>query len=156
MMEEYRAILEDTARLGERRQRTNDVYLAINTALLSGIGLLVVSTRFTSWWTVTLLGFISLLTIPLNLTWRQLLGTYRRLLGARYEILVKLEHRAEFTGKLYTTLAEKSRGVAAGRMTTTVSEVRLALFILGLYPVLTAAAVAVTYLVAHGVIAPLP
>jgi hypothetical protein len=89
--EEYQIILEDAARFTDRRQTTSNMYVAVNSLLLTAIGVLVKDLAARGGWNL-------LLPIPLVaagaavcLWWTQLIRKYKRLVGLRIDTLREME-----------------------------------------------------------------
>jgi hypothetical protein len=115
---QYELIVKDTARLSDRRQTINNLYLSANSLLLGGSAILVQQGILNN-------GFPILLIFPLVLAggflcvdWWRLLRNYRKLLELRYVLLREIEARDDFPGpiatyvreeKLYSTDPRKSR-----------------------------------------------
>jgi hypothetical protein len=89
--EEYKLIIDDTARFTERRQTISSNYVAINSLLLGGIGLLVKDIGMSGTW-------VLLVPIPLvaagmavSLWWRELTFRNKALVRLRMRILRDME-----------------------------------------------------------------
>jgi len=95
--EEYKLFVEDTARFTDRRQMVTNIYVAINTVLLSGVALLV-DGGLENW--VMLLAAEAILAggIAVCLFWRQLIHKYKALVGLRIRELRRMEEAPEMTG----------------------------------------------------------
>ncbi len=102
---EYQILIEDTAKLSDRRQTINDILVGINALFLTGLGYIIVNSRLTTWWIPEVLGVVALVTLPINFTWRALNERYRKLVGIRIDYLTKLET------KLRSTSGENDFGV---------------------------------------------
>jgi hypothetical protein len=103
-IEEYKAVLENLVQLSLRRQNTNNVFVGLNTVFLSGLGLLLLSTRFTSWWVVGATVVLTLAILPLNLNWRRSIWRYKAGINVRKEYLEEIE----------TEFCERRGGTGAG------------------------------------------
>ncbi|HRW10267.1 MAG TPA: NUDIX domain-containing protein [Caldilineaceae bacterium] len=96
--DEYKFFIEDTARLSERRQTVNNVYVAVNTILLSAVALLI-TTADVNRWVAGMAAYAALLGgMAVCLSWRQLLQRYKALTGLRFDELRKMEDLPEMTG----------------------------------------------------------
>jgi 8-oxo-dGTP pyrophosphatase MutT (NUDIX family) len=95
--EEYKLFVEDTARFTDRRQTVTNIYVAINTVLLSGVALLV-DGGLENW--VMLLAAEAILVggIAVCLFWRQLIHKYKALVGLRIRELRRMEELPEMVG----------------------------------------------------------
>jgi hypothetical protein len=96
--EEYKLFVEDTARLTERRQTVNNVYVAVNTVLLGAVAILITESSLPplvmapAAWMVLAGGFF------VCLFWRQLIGRYKNLVGLRIRELRRMEDLPEMAG----------------------------------------------------------
>src|SRR5436190_24058694 len=86
-MEEYRAILEHHAQLSTRRQHTNDVYIGLNTVFLTALGVLLLQSHLDNWWVFAVVSAMTIIILPINVTWRAALLRYGRTLAYRYDYL---------------------------------------------------------------------
>jgi hypothetical protein len=173
-IEEYKAVLDNLVQLSARRQNTNNVFVGLNTIFLTGLGILLLSTRFTSWWIAGAALALTLAITPLNLTWRVAIIRYKRGINVRKEYLQEIEQefrqrRAQTAqGPVGLEGKEGVEGTAAGapplglflkvRETTlhrhgnTELELRLVTYFLVLYPLITLVVGILTYLVSSRVI----
>ncbi len=94
---EYRAFIEDTSRLTERRQNTSNLYISINSLLLTGLMFAIkdfnenLSLDFLFPFLIVVAGiFISLL-------WKQVITKYKKLVGLRIRTLRKMENDEALT-----------------------------------------------------------
>ncbi len=77
--EEYKLFIEDTARFTDRRQTVTNVYVAVNTILLSAVAL-VMTNRTLTHWLLALTAFAVLAGgIAVCFFWRQLIDKYHRM-----------------------------------------------------------------------------
>lgn len=133
---QYCLLVEDTARLSDRRQTVSNIYLSANALLASGIALLAVQTASTDlplppiYLIVLIVGGGSILCLE----WRRIIETYRALVSMRIDLLKELEDRPDF-GDLIPTYhredglyAQKKRGFGFTRI-----EKRLPVLFIGLY-----------------------
>ncbi len=90
-LDHYQMIVEDTARLTDRRQTVNNLYLSANSLLLGGLALFVQQTEFKGFSTIFISALLVFVGIFLCRDWRRLLKTYRALINLRIELL----HTAE-------------------------------------------------------------
>lgn len=91
LFDEYVAIAENTAKLSDRRQTLGDLFLGINSLFLAAAGFVALSNHLTSWWAVTIVGAITVITIIMNSIWFRLIGRYRALINLRIRYLEALE-----------------------------------------------------------------
>jgi hypothetical protein len=165
---EYHAILEDTAGISARRQNTNDIFVGLNVVFLTGIGFLLTSTHFTSWFPTITLAFISIFTYLLNRIWVRTLKDYSKLLGVRHKYIEDLEREfreehggdeigmfliigKELYGKGASMQAKEKKATVLGFTTL---ELRMARLLTWAYPAITVAAGIVTWMVTVGVVPP--
>ena len=100
---EYALFVDDTARFTDRRQTVTNIYVAVNSILLTGVSLLVSNTRLQTW--AMALGAILLLLggVAICLFWDQLIRKYKKLVGLRITELRKMEDDPAMEGchKMY-------------------------------------------------------
>ncbi len=96
--EEYKFFIEDTARLTERRQTVTNIYVAVNTILLSAVALLVKDAGLQRWVVAIATILILVAGIVICLFWRQLIIRYKKLVGLRLDELRKMEELPEMAG----------------------------------------------------------
>ena len=82
--EEYSLFIQDTACLQDRRQTVTNIYIAINTVLLSAVGLLLSGEGPQNW-----IRFVGALVIPATgiavcVFWQQLVTKYKNLVRIRF------------------------------------------------------------------------
>ncbi len=90
--EEYRTFIEDTGRFTERRQNTSNLYISINSLLLTG--LMFVEVDLDAQKLTDLLFPLLIITagIFISLLWKQLIQKYKKLVGLRINILREMEN----------------------------------------------------------------
>ncbi len=96
--EEYKFFIEDTARLTERRQTVTNIYVAVNTILLSAVALLVKDAGLQRWAVVAATSMLLVAGIVICLFWRQLIIRYKKLVGLRLDELRQMEDLPEMAG----------------------------------------------------------
>lgn len=96
--EEYRLFIEDTARLQDRRQTVTNIYIAINTILLSAVGLLMSGEGPQSWVRVAGALVIPAAGIAVCSFWQQLVYKYKALIRLRFRELRRMEELPEMAG----------------------------------------------------------
>jgi fatty acid desaturase len=175
-VEEYKAILDNTARLSDRRQTTNDVFVGLNSLILTALGFFFVSTKLSSWWTTAVFATIAIFTTVINSIWLRLNGRYRDLVGIRISYLTALENKLvndkilqeksvtfiDSRGKQTTTVAgvhvlENSTNLYRGGPKSGFSSLERALIwvFMGTYYLLAVVVAALTYLVLNHFLPPL-
>ncbi len=150
-IEEYTAVLENLVQLSLRRQNTNNVFVGLNTVFLTGLGVLLLSTHFASWWVVGATAAFTLAILPLNLNWRMAIKRYKAGINVRKAYLEVIE--TEFCERRGGSGSSGIGGGAAGKPPlglflkirdtplrahgNTELEVRLTTYFLVLYPIIT-------------------
>jgi hypothetical protein len=153
-IEEYKAVMEDYAQLSARRQNTNAVYVGINTLLLTGIGLLLVSVSLENWPVVAAIAAITLAIMPINVTWYRSLRHYMLMVDIHFTVLMEIEqelqnlHERRQTG-VFQRMSDAYKNKWFG---SSLLEKRLAIYFLGLYPTITLLVAIVVYLSANHII----
>ncbi len=98
VFEQYKLLVEDTARLSDRRQTVSNIYLSANALLASGIALLAVQSPNTELPLSPL--YLILLIVGGGIIfcreWWLLIQTYSELVKLRIDLLKELEGRDEF------------------------------------------------------------
>lgn len=91
MHKQYELLVTDTAKLSDRRQTINALYLSANSVLLGGIALLAQQGAIRSGALLLPAILIALAGIPVCLDWRKLVRNYKELLNLRFELLRQIE-----------------------------------------------------------------
>lgn len=95
---EYALFIEDTARFTDRRQTVTNVYVAVNTILLSAVALLITNETLNRW-LLTLAALAVLVGgLAVCLFWRQLIDKYKKLVGLRIGELRAMEELPAMAG----------------------------------------------------------
>jgi hypothetical protein len=95
---EYLAVMEDTAKLSDRRQTVSDLFVGINSLFLTAAGFVAGTTQFTTWRPTALCAAITLVTLVFNSVWLQLIARYRALTNLRIRYLTGLEKSLQADG----------------------------------------------------------
>ena len=93
--EEYKRLVEDTARITDRRQTTSNIYVTVNSLLLAAIGLLIKDLGVQGTWTLLLPLPLVIAGIAVSLWWRRLIQSYKALVGLRIHTLREMEELPE-------------------------------------------------------------
>lgn len=117
LFDEYTTIVENTAKLSDRRQTVSDLFLGVNSLFLAAAGFVAISSHLTSWWAVAITGAIAAVTLITNSIWLRLIGRYRTLINLRIRYLEALELALQSQGT-FGTIAIASED---SKKTTTVS-----------------------------------
>ena len=75
--------MQDTTKLSDRRQTTNDLFVGLNVVFFTGMGALFYTSHLKSWWVTGLYAAITAIAFFLNFTWIRLVNRYSRLIGLR-------------------------------------------------------------------------
>jgi hypothetical protein len=94
----YLALMEDTTKLSDRRQTTNDLFVGLNVVFFTGMGALFYASHLKSWWVTGLFVAITALAFFLNFTWIRLINRYSRLVGLRIRYMHQLETALQSQG----------------------------------------------------------
>ena len=114
-MEEYQIVLDNTAKLSDRRQTTNDLFVGLNSFFLTALGFLFVQGKISNFWMPGIFVTVSIITTFINIIWLRLNLRYRDLVGLRVAYLEAIEEalqkenelapvtlQASFNGKPHT------------------------------------------------------
>lgn len=94
--DQYPFLIEDTARLSDRRQTVNTLYLSANSLLLGALAILIQQSKFQSVAIVLVVAVIAWAGVVICADWRRLIANYRELLKLRFRLLNELESRPDF------------------------------------------------------------
>jgi hypothetical protein len=89
--EYYLALMEDTTKLSDRRQTTNDLFVGLNVVFFTGMGALFFASHLKTWWVTGLFAAITVVAFFLNSTWIRLINRYSRVIGLRIAYMHQLE-----------------------------------------------------------------
>lgn len=93
--DEYTSVVENTAKLSDRRQTINDIFVGLNSLFLTALGFLFISLQLTSWWPTAMFGGVAIITTLVNSTWLRLNDRYRQLINVRLAYANALEKQIE-------------------------------------------------------------
>jgi hypothetical protein len=148
-IEEYKAVLEDTAQASNRRRTDNTLFVGLNTVFLTGIGLFA-SSRLASWDTVVAVAIVAIIAVPVNMMWYRGLAYWMKSLAEREEYIRSIERgfrarsgaaSSDLPIGLYLHLQSKN----VGRMPSLKMDQRFALFFALVYPLATLALAVTAY-----------
>jgi hypothetical protein len=94
----YLALMEDTTKLSDRRQTTNDLFVGLNVVFFTGMGALFYASHLKTWWVTGLFAAITAIAFFLNFTWIRLINRYSRLVGLRIAYMHQLESALQSQG----------------------------------------------------------
>ena len=116
--EEYKMFIEDTARFTERRQDASNLYVTINSLILTAIVFVVKDLGANPLSRLLLLLPVITVGIFVSLWWRQLIIKYKELVGFRINMLRKMEEKEDLkeTEKMYHAEDELYPRDAQGNM----------------------------------------
>jgi hypothetical protein len=97
-LQEYYAVMDNTTKLSQRRQTTNDILTGINVFFLTAMGAVFVSSHLKSWWLTGLFGAITAFAWLFDITWIRLLNRYKTVISSRISYLEALEKRLRQAG----------------------------------------------------------
>ena len=100
LFEEYRMLLQDAARLPDRRQSTSNMYVTVNSLLLTAIGLLGKDLVASGRWGLLLPIPLVAAGIAVCLWWTQLIRKHKLLVGLRINALREMESSPEMDGSV--------------------------------------------------------
>jgi hypothetical protein len=177
---EYQAVLEDLGRLSARRQNLNDVFVAINSLFLTGLGVLLVMTRLDSWWLAEAVGLMALAITPINVIWRTAILRYKSEVTTHVYYLSSIERefrqRREATAGRLSEVRDPEVKSHKGRLPEGEIQIgfylyndtrrrlhggksrlesRLADYFVGLFPGIALLVAVLTYLITNGIIPPM-
>ena len=101
LFDEYKLFVENTSLFSERRQTISNTYTAVNSLLLTAIGLLIRDAGFIFTWKMLLPLPLILAGIVICLWWRQLIQNNKSLVSLRIRILRKMEDELQNSVKMY-------------------------------------------------------
>jgi hypothetical protein len=148
IFEQYQLIVEDTARLSDRRQTINNIYLSANSLLLGGIALLVQQSGVKNLADLPLIFLLVCAGMVLCFDWSRLIENYRKLLALRFNLLKKIEARSDFPAPIQTYTEEEllyPNDPGKQRFGFTRVEVNLPLVFITLYVLVVIGSIVVEY-----------
>lgn len=100
---EYKTIVEDTARFTDRRQNASNLYVTVNSLLLTAIAFIVKDANLKQIWILFFSIPLVVAGIYVSSWWKQLLDKYKKLNKVRFDILWEMEEKDELEGieKIY-------------------------------------------------------
>jgi hypothetical protein len=107
IFEQYQLLVEDTARLSDRRQTINYIYLSANSLLLGGIAVLAQQSGGKNLAELFLIFLLVCAGMVLCFDWSRLIENYRKLLALRFDLLKKIEVRSDFPAPIQTYTEEE-------------------------------------------------
>jgi hypothetical protein len=89
--EEYKFIVEDTARMTDRRQNISNLYTTVNSILLAAIAVMFTETSLPSIVIIAGSVVIMIAGVAIAIAWKRAILNYRNLLQVRFDILYEIE-----------------------------------------------------------------
>ena len=101
--DEYKTFIEDTARFTERRQNASNLYVTVNSLLLTAMVFAVKDTNANDVWVLWLSLPVVIAGVFVSFWWHQLIFKYKELVRLRIRALRKMENSDQLTGieKMY-------------------------------------------------------
>lgn len=107
--DEYKFLVEDTARMTDRRHNISNLYTTVNSILLAAIAVLFTETSLPDIVIITGSAAIMIAGIAISLAWKRAILSYRDLLKIRFDVLYEMEKHPEMAAseKIYHREAEE-------------------------------------------------
>lgn len=105
----YPMLWAETARISDRRQTANTLYLSVNSLLIGGIAFLAQQSQLQSFSLLIVQVVVALAGYVIARQWHRLLEKYRLLLKVRYETLEQIEEMPDFPGAVKMHVIERDR-----------------------------------------------
>jgi hypothetical protein len=106
---QYNLLVKDTAKVSDRRQIINTLYLSANSILLGAVALLAQQGVLKSGALLLPVVLIAIVAIALCRDWRKLLLNYKNLLDLRFSLLRQIEELPEFAYPIRTYHEESTK-----------------------------------------------
>ena len=156
----YQAILEHHAQLSTRRQHTNDVYIGLNTIFLTALGVVLLQSHLDTWWVFAVVSAMTIIILPINITWRVALLRYGRSIAFRHDYLREIEQefrtrRGSVAHQPEIGLFLRFKDAGLHQKGNTQLEMQLATYFIFLYPFISLVVGILVYLITGHVISPL-
>jgi hypothetical protein len=148
IFEQYQLVVEDTARLTDRRQTINNIYLSANSLLLGGIAVLAQTSGIKNVADILLIFLLVCAGTVLCIDWSRLIESYRKLLALRFELLKKIESRPDFPAPVHIYTEEEvlyPSDPGQRRFGFTKVEVNLPLVFITLYVLVVIGSIVIEY-----------
>lgn len=99
--DEYKLFVEDTARFTSNRQTANNIYVAVNSIVLSASAFIFKETGFADFWKSFVALPVLIAGVVVCLQWSRLIVKYKELIGFRIRELKKIETEVTNSHKMY-------------------------------------------------------
>lgn len=91
LLEQYKIYINAAEKISDRRQKTNEFFLGLNTALVTLLGFLVTKTPLAE--IGYILGFASFAGIAMGYLWYRIIRSYKGLNDGKYKVIHEIESR---------------------------------------------------------------
>lgn len=91
LLEQYKIYVESADKISDRRQRTNEFFLGLNTALVALLGF--ISTRIDEGQLAIIFGFAAVAGIAVCYLWYRILRSYKGLNSGKFAVIHAIENR---------------------------------------------------------------
>ena len=91
LLEQYKIYINSAEKISDRRQKANEFFLAVNTALVALLGF--IATKTSSDQTAIILALASLAGIAMCYLWYRMIRSYDGLNGGKYKVIHLIERR---------------------------------------------------------------
>jgi hypothetical protein len=109
-LEEYRIFIEDTSRASERRQTVSNIYVLVNTAVLTAATLVLKDRCVSDWKSVALVMPLFSIGFAASFVWRRLVSRYEQIIKQRVEELKQIEKTIPRSHKMYRSMNQAFSG----------------------------------------------
>ena len=89
--EEYKMLVEDTARITDRRKAESNLFTTINSIFLTAVAILLKDSNLQSWSITAGSIVIVAAGITISRTWENMIDNYRKLSKLRFQVLWEME-----------------------------------------------------------------
>jgi hypothetical protein len=113
--DEYKLFVEDTARFTSNRQTANNMYVAVNSIVLSASAFIIKDAGFLDSWKPFVVLPVLTAGVVVCLQWSRLIVKYKQLIGFRIRELKKIENKITNCHKMYEKEIELYPVDAEGR-----------------------------------------
>ncbi len=96
--DEYKTFVGDTARFTDRRQNISNLYVSVNSLLLTAIAFIVKDAKLEQIWALFFTIPLAISGIYISLWWKQLLHKYKLLVRLRFRVLREMEEQEGLQG----------------------------------------------------------
>lgn len=105
--DEYKFFTERVQQRSERRQKTTQIYLTVNTAIIGVIALLIKDSGLQGWNLASAMLPLFAIGILVCTIWRTIILNFKKVIGWHYEQLREMEETIEGSHKIHTKEYDK-------------------------------------------------